>query len=146
MKKKFVTQYSRSPIEIGKPTFQCTSEDKTAKSLGKDCEISTIFNRLTRGENVPRVKVVYDEGFINHNSLVDAHDTLCRAKDYFEHLPAEVKAQYGNDLFKFAKAFTNQEDSIFNNGILKKPVQEIKTPSVASSDNNSGASESTSAD
>lgn len=126
----FTTAYNRtveSVRDVNVKKFEKPS--KVKQSLAYSVDINQIYKQYCKTGNLPLngQQPIYDENFVAYNDLIEAHDIVNQATSYFAGLPANIKNQYGNDMFKFIKALNNKDEFLVNEGLLKlpEPVQPV---------------------
>lgn len=122
MEKKFVTAFTRKPKDIcSSSVVQFTKPSMVKQSLGYAVDINNIYDNFVRTGKLPLngSAPIYDENFINYDSLIEAQKCVDDASKYFAGLPAEIKSNYGNSLANFVKAVNNKDQFLIDKGLLK---------------------------
>lgn len=120
----FTTAYNRteeSVRDVNVKKFEKPSKVKSSLSYAVD--INQIYKQYCKTGNLPLngQQPIYDENFVAYNDLIEAQDIVNQATSYFAGLPANIKNQYGNDMFKFIKALNNKDEFLVKEGLLKLP-------------------------
>lgn len=137
-KPTFTTAFTREPKTIRDVScVEFTAPNKVKRSLSYATDINTIYRQYTATGKLPlnNAQPIYDENFINYDSLIHAQKTVDEAVKYFSTLPAEIKNNYGNDLSKFILAVNNKDEFLIKSGLLQlpnaKPLDvEVKTDDI----------------
>lgn len=123
---KFKTSFNRDCTDLGRVRTFDTNKypNKVVKSLAVHTDINAMMAAYSRGSTLPLNgrEPIYDENFIKIDNLIEAKQVMNRASDYFNGLPSEIRAHYGNDLMTFAKAVTYGDPKLSDLGILPKPL------------------------
>lgn len=125
MKKTFTTAFNRTDNSIRDcNVVKFTAPSKVKKSLSYAVDINTIYENYCNTGRLPLngQQPIYDENFVNYDSLIEAQKLVADASLYFAGLPAKIKNQYGNSLEKFVLALNNKDDFLVKEGLLQLPV------------------------
>lgn len=133
----FITQYNRKGLNSRVKKFDIEKYPcMVKKSLSSSTDINKIVEQYSQTGQLPLNgnQPLYDENYIKIDSLIEAKNVMNRASDYFNTLPANIRAEYGNDLMKFAKAVTVGDPKLTDLGVLPKPIAPETTlePSIMS--------------
>lgn len=135
----FITQFSRNLANTQKADcVEFKEPSKVKQSLSYATDINTIYENYCKTGRVPLNgnQPIYDENFIKYDNLIEAQKQVQEATQYFNNLPANIRAQYGNSLEKFVVGLHSQDEFLVKEGVLKlTPKTEqtpIETPSTGS--------------
>lgn len=129
----FITQFNRTPESVRKVnTVEFVEPSKVKQSLSYATDINTIYDNYCKTGRLPLNgnKPIYDENFINYDSLIEAQNAVKEASAYFANLPNEIRSQYGNKLENFVNAIHSQDNFLVEKGVLKLSKHTVETPSV----------------
>lgn len=108
------------------------SESYVQQQFKDDCDIHTIIDRFTRGlpYRVNSQTPVYGD-FSDVQDFKEAQNLIARTTEFFETLPADLRARFGNSPASFLDFVNNpaNEDEAIRLGILQKRSEETLTPS-----------------
>lgn len=136
-KQTFTTAFNRSTASV--KDVNCkkfTSPSKVKQSLSYAVDINTIYDQYCKTGKLPLngQRPIYDENFVKYDSLIEASKMVDEATLYFVGLPADIKNQYGNNMYEFIKALNKGDQFLIDKGVLHikqpdvKPVEDtIKT-------------------
>lgn len=127
----FTTQFNRSDESIRDTSVQeFTQPSMVKESLSYAVDINTIYDSFCKTGKVPLngQQPIYDENFVNYDSLVEAQKLVDEASKYFQNLPTDIKSAYGNSLEKFVKGLNAGDQYLQDKGVLVKP--QVDPPSV----------------
>lgn len=133
----FTTQYNRTPSSITDVSVKKFIEPSMVKeSLAYATDINTIYENYCRSGRIPLngQQPIYDENFVKYDSLIEAQRVIADAGSYFNSLPAEVRAQYGNKLESFVQAVHSSDPFLEAKGIIAKKNLDKPEPSVTPSE------------
>ena len=115
------------------------SESYVQQQFKDDCDIHTIIDRFTRG--LPYRHMAVQPQFGDFSDVADfqaAQNLIARTTEYFELLPSDLRARFGNspsEFLAFVNDPANTEEAI-KLGILQKasetPVTDASKPSEGS--------------
>lgn len=125
----FNTAYNRNLDfirDVG--TVEFTAPNKVKKSLSYAVDINTIYDNFCKTSKLPLNgrQPLYDENFVNYDSLIEAQKVISEASEYFNGLPADIKNNYGNDLKKFVLALNKGDKYLYDKGVLNHIKVDIK--------------------
>lgn len=126
-KKVFITAFNRSVESIRDVNIQkFTTPSKVKQSLSYATDINHIYDQYCKTGRLPLngAQPLYDENFVNYDSLIEAQKMVNDASLYFQSLPAKIKNQYGNSLEKFVLALNKKDEFLVNEGLLNLPKSE----------------------
>lgn len=131
----FTTQFTRSPESIKNSNLvEFKKPSMVKKSLSYAVDINTIYENYCKTGKVPLNgnQPIYDENFVNYDSLVDAQKVVSEAVSYFQSLPTDIKNHYGNSLEKFVKAVSKGDNYLVEKGVFVPKAVEpvVPTPST----------------
>lgn len=134
----FRTQYNRDEASIRDcNVVKFTAPSKVKKSLSYATKLSTLYDQYCKTGKLPLngMQPIYDENFVNYDSLIEAQSIIAQASEYFSGLPSEIRSHYGNSLEGFVKAIHSNDEFLVKSGVLKlsenQETQETqKQPSV----------------
>lgn len=140
-KNTFITQFTRTPNSITNVgLIEFTKPSKVKESLSYATDINTIYDNYCKTGKLPLNgnQPIYDENFINYDNLIEAQQAVTEATKYFQTLPTDIRAQYGNSLAKFVSAIHSNDNFLYDKGVLVRPEpvvepvapQPIPTPST----------------
>lgn len=120
---KFRTAFNRSKDSVFGSCVKFKKPECVKKSLSYAVDINTIYQQYCKTGKLPLNgrPVIYDENFINYDSLIESQKLVEDATLYFNGLPASIKNQYGNSLEKFVKALNNRDPFLIENNVLSIP-------------------------
>lgn len=124
----FITQFNRTPESVRNVnTVKFVEPSNVKQSLSYATDINTIYDNYCKTGRLPLNgnQPIYDENFINYDSLIDAQNAVKEASSYFANLPTDIRAQYGNKLENFVNAIHTQDNFLVEKGVLK-----LSTPTV----------------
>lgn len=136
-KPTFITTFTRDAKTIRDTScVKFIAPNKVKRSLAYATDINQIFKQYTATGKVPlnNAQPIYDENFINYDSLIEAQKTVDEAVKYFSTLPAEIKNNYGNDLSKFILAVNNKDEFLIKSGLLQLPTAKPIDSEIISDD------------
>lgn len=121
-KSTFITQYNRTPESVYGQTVQFKEPSKVKESLSYATDINTIYENYCKTGKVPLNgnQPIYDENFVKYDSLVEAQRVISEASTYFNTLPTEIRAKYGNSLEAFVRGINSGDSYLFDKGVLVK--------------------------
>lgn len=125
----FTTQFNRSPESVRKAnTVEFTEPSKVKQSLSYATDINTIYDNYCKTGKVPLNgnQPIYDENFINYDSLIEAQQAVKEASSYFANLPTDIRSQYGNKLENFVNAIHSQDNYLVEKGVLKLSTHTVE--------------------
>lgn len=125
----FITQFNRNLDSIRNTgVVEFTAPSKVKESLTYATDINTIYQNYCKTGHLPLngQRPIYDENFINYDSLIEAQKGVQEATLYFNSLPSEIRSQYGNKLENFVNAIHSQDDFLVQKGVLKLKDKSIK--------------------
>ena len=141
-KNTFITQFNRVMSATQKADCVEFKEPSMVKqSLSYATDINTIYENYCRTGRVPLNgnQPIYDENFIKYDNLIEAQKQVEEASAYFQNLPANIRAKYGNSLEKFVIGLHSKDDFLIKEGVLKLKddvnIKPIEKPVVDSSIN-----------
>lgn len=129
----FTTQFNRTPESVRKVnTVEFLEPSKVKQSLSYATDINTIYDNYCKTGRLPLNgnKPIYDENFINYDSLIEAQNAVKEASAYFANLPTDIRAQYGNKLENFVNAIHSQDNFLVEKGVLKLSTHTVEKPSI----------------
>lgn len=129
----FTTQFNRTPESVRQVnTVEFVEPSKVKQSLSYATDINTIYENYCKSGKLPLNgnQPIYDENFINYDSLIEAQNAVKEASAYFANLPTDIRSQYGNKLENFVNAIHSQDNFLVEKGVLKLSNHTIETPSV----------------
>lgn len=121
-KNAFITQFNRVMSATKKADcVEFKEPSKVKQSLSYATDINTIYENYCRTGRVPLNgnQPIYDENFIKYDNLIEAQKQVAEASAYFQNLPANIRAKYGNSLEKFVIGLHSQDDFLVKEGVLK---------------------------
>lgn len=121
-KNAFITQFNRVMSATKKADcVEFKEPSKVKQSLSYATDINTIYENYCRTGRVPLNgnQPIYDENFIKYDNLIEAQKQVAEASAYFQNLPANIRAKYGNSLEKFVIGLHSQDDFLVREGVLK---------------------------
>ena len=124
----FKTQYSRTDEEIRDCNLVKFEKPSMVKeSLSYATDINTIYDNYCKTGKVPLngKQPIYDENFVNYDSLIEAQKLVDEASAYFQGLPTEIKNNYGNSLQQFVKAVHSGDSYLVDKGVLNIPIPKV---------------------
>lgn len=127
----FITQFNRTPESVRKVnTVEFLEPSKVKQSLSYATDINTIYENYCKTGRVPLNgnQPIYDENFINYDSLIEAQNAVKEATAYFANLPTDIRAQYGNKLENFVNAIHSQDNFLVEKGVLKLSNSSVELP------------------
>ena len=135
VKSKFITQFNRVMSATQKADcVEFKEPSKVKQSLSYATDINTIYENYCRTGRVPLNgnQPIYDENFIKYDNLIEAQKLVDEASSYFQNLPANIRAKYGNSLEKFVIGLHSKDDFLIKEGVLKlkDDVKPIENPVV----------------
>ena len=97
------------------------------ESLSYATDINTIYDNYCKTGKVPLngKQPIYDENFVNYDSLIEAQKLVDEASAYFQGLPTEIKNNYGNSLQQFVKAVHSGDSYLVDKGVLNIPIPKV---------------------
>lgn len=125
----FITQFTRKLSDThNADCVEFKEPSKVKQSLSYATDINTIFENYCRTGKVPLNgnQPIYDENFIKYDNLIEAQQQVAEASSYFQNLPANIRAKYGNSLEKFVIGIHSQDDFLVKEGVLKLKEKEIE--------------------
>lgn len=128
----FTTQFNRSPESImNVSTVEFKEPSKVKESLSYAVDINTIYDSYCQTGKLPLNgnQPIYDENFINYDNLIEAQQAVKDASQYFQNLPVDIRAQYGNSLEKFVNAIHSNDQFLLDKGVLKLAKDDV-TPDI----------------
>lgn len=134
----FITQFSRDLAKTQKADcVEFKEPSKVKQSLSYATDINTIYENYCKTGKVPLNgnQPIYDENFIKYDNLIEAQKQVSEATQYFQNLPANIRAKYGNSLEKFVVGLHSQDDFLVKEGVLKitpKADTPIEKPTTGS--------------
>lgn len=137
MKKTFTTAFNRTEKSVRDvSTVEFTKPSKVKQSLSYAVDINTIYDNFCKTGKLPLngQKPLYDENFVQYDSLIEAQKLVDQATQYFVGLPANIKNQYGNSLERFVKALNNKDEFLIKEGLLNLPSQKPSVDTLNPSD------------
>lgn len=126
-KNAFITQFNRVMSATQKADcVEFKEPSKVKQSLSYATDINTIYENYCRTGKVPLNgnQPIYDENFIKYDNLIEAQKQISEASAYFQNLPANIRAKYGNSLEKFVIGLHSQDDFLVKEGVLKLKAKE----------------------
>lgn len=129
----FITQFNRSPESVRKfNTVEFVEPSKVKQSLSYATDINTIYENYCKTGKVPLNgnQPIYDENFINYDSLIEAQNAVKEATAYFANLPSDIRSQYGNKLENFVNAIHSQDNFLVEKGVIKLSNTSVDAPTV----------------
>lgn len=129
----FITQFNRIPESVRKVnTVEFVEPSKVKQSLSYATDINTIYDNYCKTGRLPLNgnKPIYDENFINYDSLIEAQNAVKEASAYFANLPTDIRSQYGNKLENFVNAIHSQDNFLVEKGVLKLSTHTVEKPVV----------------
>lgn len=139
-KNTFITQFNRVMSTTQKADcVEFKEPSKVKQSLSYATDINTIYENYCRTGRVPLNgnQPIYDENFINYDNLIEAQKQVEEASAYFQNLPANIRAKYGNSLEKFVIGLHSKDDFLIKEGVLKLKddvnIKPIENPVIDSS-------------
>lgn len=123
----FITQFTRKLSDTQKADcVEFKEPSKVKQSLSYATDINTIYENYCRTGKVPLNgnQPIYDENFIKYDNLIEAQKQVEEASAYFQNLPANIRAKYGNSLEKFVIGLHSQDDFLVKEGVLKLKEKE----------------------
>lgn len=139
-KNTFITQFNRVMSATQKADCVDFKEpSKVKQSLSYATDINTIYENYCRTGRVPLNgnQPIYDENFIKYDNLIEAQKQVAEASAYFQNLPANIRAEYGNSLEKFVIGLHSKDDFLIKEGVLKLKddvnIKPIEKPVIDSS-------------
>lgn len=135
-KNAFITQFNRVISATQKADcVEFKEPSKVKQSLSYATDINTIYENYCRTGKVPLNgnQPIYDENFIKYDNLIEAQKQVEEATAYFQNLPSNIRAKYGNSLEKFVNAIHSQDDFLVKEGVLKLKEEVNVKPSVVPS-------------
>lgn len=133
----FTTAFNRTVKSIRDVNVQkFTEPSKVKESLAYCTDINKIYEKYVQTGKLPLngQHPIYDENFVNYDSLIDAQKIIGSATEYFSGLPAKIKSKYGNSLEKFVYALNNGDQFLIDEGVLQlstqMPIKEDIKPDV----------------
>ena len=117
----FITQFTRQLSDSQKADcVEFKEPSKVKQSLSYATDINTIYENYCRTGRVPLNgnQPIYDENFIKYDNLIEAQKQVAEASAYFQNLPANIRAKYGNSLEKFVIGLHSQDEFLVNEGVL----------------------------
>lgn len=129
----FTTQFNRTPESVRKVnTVEFVEPSKVKQSLSYATDINTIYDNYCKTGRLPLNgnKPIYDENFINYDSLIEAQNAVKEASAYFANLPTDIRAQYGNKLENFVNAIHSQDNFLVEKGVLKLSKPTVEGPAI----------------
>lgn len=127
----FITQFSRDLAKTQKADcVEFKEPSKVKQSLSYATDINTIYENYCKTGKVPLNgnQPIYDENFIKYDNLIEAQKQVQEATQYFNNLPANIRAKYGNSLEKFVVGLHSQDDFLIKEGVLKIAPKTEQTP------------------
>ncbi len=118
----FITQFTRDLSSTKKADcVEFKEPSKVKQSLSYATDINTIYENYCRTGKVPLNgnQPIYDENFIKYDNLIEAQKQVEEATAYFQNLPSNIRAKYGNSLEKFVIGLHSQDDFLVKEGVLK---------------------------
>lgn len=95
---------------LSSPGVTFTEKSLTQQHFKDDCDVNIILERFLRTGEVPTASVIpsYQDvsDFADFRELQDA---MSDATDYFESLPARVRARYNNDVTNFYESLNTKQ-------------------------------------
>lgn len=127
----FITQFTRDCSQIRDcNAVEFKEPSRVKESLSYATDIHTIYDNYCKSGKLPLNgnQPIYDENFINYDSLIEAQEAVREASQYFQTLPSDIRLQYGNDLGKFVQAIHSNDKFLVEKGVLKlsKPDLDLK--------------------
>lgn len=125
----FTTQFNRIPESVRNVnTVKFVEPSKVKQSLSYATDIKTIYDNYCKTGRMPLNgnQPIYDENFINYDSLIEAQRAVSEASAYFANLPPDVRSQYGNKLENFVNAVHSQDNFLVEKGVLKLSTDTVK--------------------
>ena len=139
-KNTFITQFNRVMSATQKADcVEFKEPSKVKQSLSYATDINTIYENYCRTGRVPLNgnQPIYDENFIKYDNLIEAQKLVSEASSYFQNLPANIRAKYGNSLEKFVIGLHSKDDFLIKEGVLKLKdevnIKPIEKPVIDSS-------------
>lgn len=126
----FITQFSRDLAKTQKADcVEFNEPSKVKQSLSYATDINTIYENYCKTGRVPLNgnQPIYDENFIKYDNLIEAQKQVQEATQYFQNLPANIRAKYGNSLEKFVVGLHSQDEFLVKEGVLKV-APKVETP------------------
>lgn len=139
-KNTFITQFNRVMSATQKADcVEFKEPSKVKQSLSYATDINTIYENYCRTGRVPLNgnQPIYDENFIKYDNLIEAQKQVEEASAYFQNLPSNIRAKYGNSLEKFVIGLHSKDDFLIKEGVLKLKddvnIKPIEKPVIDSS-------------
>lgn len=105
---------------------------KTQQHFAEDADINTIIRRFgLTGEIPSNQRVPLSGDFTNVGTYQEALDTVRRANDTFDAMPADIRERFGNDPAKFVAFcddFEKNADEMIKMGLAVKRVNKPNEP------------------
>ena len=115
--------------ETRRPTIVCDPEkDRTKQEFKDECDIQTIVSRFQQTGQISHLaqgaaQYVDVSGISDYRSAIE---TVTRAQEYFNRLPAKVRSHFKNDAAEFVDALGDAErrDELLELGLLERTRSE----------------------
>ena len=114
------------PVGPEYPEYDGPEDNRTKQAFKDQCDINKIIKRATKAGTLSHLQKYPEQvyGEFKNIDLLEAHRLVQKAHDIFDHLPIEVKQEFGQDAFAFAGFCANPA----NNHRLKELLPAIARP------------------
>lgn len=106
--------------------LKCKDPSRASQEFKDEVDINTIARRFgLTGEMPQNVPMVMQGDFTEVMDFRQAHDLLVRARESFQAMPADVRAEFDNDAARFVDFCSDERnfDRAFALGLVRPEVQ-----------------------
>ncbi|WNK14762.1 MAG: internal scaffolding protein [Microvirus sp.] len=90
--------------------LECLDKSLAKQSFRDECDINTIYKRFMVTGELPATRQPTYEDYVEVHDFRSAMEAIVQAREAFAAMPADVRAEFGNDPANFVDFCSNEEN------------------------------------